>query len=186
MYYPLDELLAIVAIESHRHRCMVVGEDLGTVEDAVREALAKADVLSYRLLYFERLDKQHGGGFKPPAAYPPAALVAVSTHDLATFAGWWAGHDLRVRLELGLFPDARTFDKQLLNRAQERIELMLAAQQADLLSREDIAAAASLALPSARIVEAVHAYLAAAPSALMMVQLEDVAAWSSRPTCPAR
>jgi (1->4)-alpha-D-glucan 1-alpha-D-glucosylmutase len=175
VYYPLDELLAIVAIESHRHRCMVVGEDLGTVEDAVREALAKADVLSYRLLYFERLDKHHGGGFKPPAAYPPAALVAVSTHDLATFAGWWAGHDLRVRLELGLFPDARTFDKQLLDRAQERIELMLAAQQAGLLSREDIAAAASLALPSARIVEAVHAYLAAAPSALMMVQLEDVA-----------
>ncbi len=179
VYYPLDEMLAIVAIESHRHRCMVVGEDLGTVEDAVREALAKADVLSYRLLYFEKLDgrhhEHHGGGFKQPAAYPPAALVAVSTHDLATFAGWWAGHDLRVRLELGLFPDERVFDKQLLDRAQERIQLMLAAEGAGLLSREDMAEAAGQALPSTRIVEAVHAYLAAAPSALMMVQLEDAA-----------
>jgi (1->4)-alpha-D-glucan 1-alpha-D-glucosylmutase len=175
VYYPLDEMLAIVAIESHRHRCMVVGEDLGTVEDAVREALARADVLSYRLLYFERLSPHEGPGFKPPQAYPPAALVAVSTHDLATFAGWWAGHDLRVRLELGLFPDERVFDKQLLDRAQERIELMLAAERGGLLSREEIAEAAGQALPSARIVEAVHAYLAAAPSALMMVQLEDAA-----------
>ncbi|MEZ2297248.1 malto-oligosyltrehalose synthase [Variovorax sp. RCC_210] len=179
VYYPLDEMLAIVAIESHRHRCMVVGEDLGTVEDAVREALAKADVLSYRLLYFEKFDGQHhehhAGGFKPPEAYPPAALVAVSTHDLATFAGWWAAHDLRVRLELGLFPDERVFDKQLLDRAQERIQLMLAAERGGLLSREEVAAAAGQALPSTRIVEAVHAYLGAAPSALMMVQLEDAA-----------
>ena len=175
VYYPLDELLAIVAIESHRHRCMVVGEDLGTVEDAVREALGKADVLSYRLLYFERLDRHQGSGFKPPAVYPPAALVAVSTHDLATFAGWWAGHDLRVRLSLGLFPDERIFDKQLLDRAQERIELMLAVQQAGLLSREEIAEASGLALPPPRVVEAVHAWLATTPSTLMMVQLEDVA-----------
>lgn len=179
VYYPLDEMLAIVAIESHRHRCMVVGEDLGTVEDAVREALTKADVLSYRLLYFEKFDGQHhehhGGGFKPPEAYPPAALVAVSTHDLATFAGWWAGHDLRVRLALGLFPDERVFDKQLLDRAQERVQLMLAAERAGLLSRDEIAEAAGQAVPPTRVVEAVHAYLAAAPSALMMVQLEDAA-----------
>lgn len=172
VYYPLDEMLAIVAIESHRHRCMVVGEDLGTVEDAVRDALAKADVLSYRLLYFE---KQPGGGFKPPEAYPPAALVAISTHDLATFAGWWTANDLRERLALGLFPDPAIFDKQLMDRVQERIELMQAMQQAGLLSREEVAQAAGLALPSARVVEAVHAFLAAAPSALMMVQLEDVA-----------
>ena len=172
VYYPLDEMLAIVAIESHRHRCMVVGEDLGTVEDAVRDALAKADVLSYRLLYFE---KQRGGGFKPPEAYPPAALVAISTHDLATFAGWWTANDLRERLALDLFPDPAIFDKQLADRMQERIELMQALQQTGLLSREEVAEAAGLALPSARIVEAAHAFLAAAPSALMMVQLEDVA-----------
>jgi len=184
VYYPLEEMLAIVAIESHRHRCMVVGEDLGTVENAVREALARADVLSYRLLYFERLLPHEAAGFKPPQAYPGAALVAVSTHDLATFAGWWSAHDLRMRLELGLFPDERVFDKQLLDRAQERVELMLATEQLGLLSREDIAEAAGQALPSARIVEAVHAYLAAAPSALMMVQLEDVAGMVEQANMP--
>ena len=172
VYCALDEMLAIVAIESHRHRCLVVGEDLGTVEDAVRTALARADVLSYRLLYFE---KRQGGGFNPPDAYPPAALVAIGTHDLATFAGWWTGHDLRERLVLGLYPDPAVFDKQLMDRAQERIALMQAMQHAGLLSREDVAQAAGLAMPSARVVEAAHAFLAAAPSALMMVQLEDVA-----------
>ncbi|SFP37183.1 malto-oligosyltrehalose synthase [Variovorax sp. 770b2] len=172
VYYPLDEMLAIVAIESHRHRCMVVGEDLGTVEDAVRDALAKADVLSYRLLYFE---KRQDGGFQQPDAYPPAALVAIGTHDLATFAGWWTANDLRERLALDLFPDPAIFDKQLVDRMQERVALMQALQQAGLVSREDVAEAAGLALPSPRIVEAAHAFLAAAPSALMMVQLEDVA-----------
>lgn len=171
--YPLDEMLAIVAIESHRNRCMVVGEDLGTVEDAVREALAQADVLSYRLLYFE---KQHDvGRFNPPEAYPAAALVAIGTHDLATFAGWWTAADLRERLALDLFPDSAVFDQQLMDRAQERIALMQALQQAGLLSREEVAQAAGRALPSARLVEAAHAFLAATPSALMMVQLEDVA-----------
>ncbi|KQX88045.1 malto-oligosyltrehalose synthase [Variovorax sp. Root473] len=171
--YPLDELLAIVAIESHRNRCMVVGEDLGTVEDAVREALAQADVLSYRLLYFET---QHDSGrFKPPEAYPAAALVAIGTHDLATFAGWWTAADLRERLALDLFPDPAVFDQQLMDRAKERIALMQALQQAGLLSREEVAHAAGGALPSARLVEAAHAFLAATPSALMMVQLEDVA-----------
>ncbi|WP_341889095.1 malto-oligosyltrehalose synthase [Variovorax sp. YR752] len=171
--YPLDEMLAIVAIESHRNRCMVVGEDLGTVEDAVREALAQADVLSYRLLYFE---KQHDvGRFNPPEAYPAAALVAIGTHDLATFAGWWTAADLRERLALDLFPDPAVFDQQLMDRAQERIALMQALQQAGLLSREEVGQAAGRALPSARLVEAAHAFLAATPSALMMVQLEDVA-----------
>lgn len=172
VYYPLAEMLAIVAIESHRHRCMVVGEDLGTVEDAVRDALTQADVLSYRLLYFE---KQHDGGFKAPEAYPAAALVAISTHDLATFAGWWTAGDLRERLALDLFPDPAVFDKQLMDRARERIELMQALQQAGLLSREEAAEAAGLAMPSPRLFEAAHAFLAATPSALMMVQLEDVA-----------
>ncbi|WP_432725290.1 malto-oligosyltrehalose synthase [Variovorax sp. W6] len=181
VYYPLEEMLAIVAIESHRQRCMVVGEDLGTVEDVVREGLARADVLSYRLLYFER---RHGGGFKAPAEYPPAALVAVSTHDLATFAGWWTAADLRERLALGLFPDPAVFDVQLADRMRERVELMQSMQHEGLLSREEIAEAAGLAMPSERLAEAAHAFLAKTPSALMMVQLEDIAGMVEQANMP--
>ena len=170
VHYALDEMLAIVALESQRNCCMVIGEDLGTVADEMRAALARFDVLSYRLLYFERLAN---GDFRAAADYPPAALVSISTHDLATLPGWWAGRDLHVRLALGLFPNLQVFEKQLLDRAQERVRLLLAVQRAGLLAAEEVAQAAGAQALAAATVEAIHAFLAAAPSAVMMVQLED-------------
>jgi 4-alpha-glucanotransferase len=82
--YPWQDLLRIVALESHRARAYVVGEDLGTVEDSTRERLAAAAVLSYRLLWFEE---------SPPSEFPVDALAAVTTHDLPTVAGLWGGAD---------------------------------------------------------------------------------------------
>ncbi len=169
--YALDEMMAIVALESERQRCMVIGEDLGTVAEEMRAALARYEVLSYRLLYFER---GAGGAFKPSAEYPRDALVAVSTHDLATLAGWWIGRDLRLRLELGLFPNEAVFEKQLIDRAQERVRLMLALQHAGLLPptlAPDVTGSQTL---TPALAEAIHAFVAAAPSRVMMVQLEDV------------
>ncbi|MGH8472997.1 MAG: 4-alpha-glucanotransferase, partial [Gammaproteobacteria bacterium] len=77
VHYPFEELLGILALESQRHRCLVIGEDLGTVPDEVRAALQPAGILAYRVLYFE---KSPEGGFKPPAEYPRQAAVAVNTH----------------------------------------------------------------------------------------------------------
>lgn len=171
VHYALDEMMAIVALESHRNQCLVIGEDLGTVADAMREALARNDVLSYRLLYFER---QGDGSFQDPAHYPAAALVAVSTHDLATLAGWWGAHDLQMRQRLGLLPDPRLLEQQLLGRMQDRTRLVLALHHAGLLREDALVAAAAEASPSAETRAAVHAWVARAPSAVMMVQLEDV------------
>ncbi len=83
--YPAADLLDIVALESHRARSLVVGEDLGTVEPGVREALAEHAMLSYRLLWFEEDE---------PAAWPELAMAAITTHDLPTIAGLWTGADL--------------------------------------------------------------------------------------------
>jgi (1->4)-alpha-D-glucan 1-alpha-D-glucosylmutase len=94
--YPLRELLAVLAAESRRNRCMVIGEDLGTVPPQVREALAAAGVLSYRPLLFAR---------RPPREFPRDALVCVSTHDLPTWRGYWAGNDLKMRKRVGLTVD---------------------------------------------------------------------------------
>ena len=170
VHYALHEMMAIVALESQRNHCMVVGEDLGTVADAMRAALSRSEVHSYRLLYFERWPN---GDFKAPGEYPRHALVAVSTHDLATLAGWWSSHDLRLRWQLGLFPDQQTFEKQLLERAQERVRLLLAVQHAGLLTGEQVAEATGSQTLPALAVQAVHSYLAMASSALMLVQLED-------------
>src|SRR3954454_20695371 len=77
--------MAIVALESHRAQALVVGEDLGTVEPGVREALADHNILSYRLLWFEEDEA---------CAWPVAALASVTTHDLPTVAGLWTGSDV--------------------------------------------------------------------------------------------
>ncbi len=168
--YPLDELLAIVKLESHRNRCVVVGEDLGTVPDAVREALAAARVLSYRLLYFQR---DASGEFLPPQAYPRDALVAIGTHDLPTLAGWWQGGDIALRDGLGLFPDEATRDRLHGERALDRLRLLEALARAGRLpAGADIGTLARGPL-SATLVEAIYGWLAACPSRLMMVQPED-------------
>ncbi|MCC6417514.1 MAG: 4-alpha-glucanotransferase, partial [Gemmataceae bacterium] len=95
--YPADDLLAIVALESQRAGAFVVGEDLGTVEEGVREQLAASGVLSYRLVWFEDT---------PPAEYPAQALAAITTHDLPTVAGLWTRQDIRAQQERGLRPNA--------------------------------------------------------------------------------
>ena len=89
---PAEDLLDIVALESHRAQALVVGEDLGTVEDGVREAMAEHGVLSYRLLWFEDDD---------PAEWPAASMAAITTHDLPTVAGLWTGDDLVEQREQG-------------------------------------------------------------------------------------
>jgi (1->4)-alpha-D-glucan 1-alpha-D-glucosylmutase len=112
--YPFRELLGILAQESRRRRCMVIGEDLGTVPAELRAALNEAGVLSYRPLLFEK--------DTPASAYPRDALVCVSTHDLPTWQGFWAARDLELREQLGLTVDPlkektqREADKALLRK----------------------------------------------------------------------
>lgn len=169
--YPLDDLMGIVALESQRNRCLVIGEDLGTVPDAVREAMARYGVLSYCLLYFE---KQQDGVFKPPAAYPVQALVAVSTHDLPTLGGYWRGDDIDTRTRLGLFPSMDVRRQQIVTRDRDRAQLLIA------LEREQLFPAAARDHPaenvemSAVLARAIHVYLARTQSQVMMVRAEDL------------
>jgi (1->4)-alpha-D-glucan 1-alpha-D-glucosylmutase len=170
VHYPLDDLLGILALESHRHRCMVIGEDLGTVPDAVRDALGHAGVLSYRLLYFER---EQDGEFKAPPDYPAQALVAASTHDLPTLAGFWEGRDLELRARLKLFPSEEVYRQQVLARVQDRARLLAALHRSGLLpdgASLDPAAARQF---TAQLGRALHLYLARTPSKVLLVQLED-------------
>ncbi len=83
--YPAHDLLDIIALESVRAAAVVVGEDLGTVEAGVREAMQERGLLSYRLLWFEE---------ERPSRWPVSAMGAISTHDLPTVAGLSSGADL--------------------------------------------------------------------------------------------
>jgi 4-alpha-glucanotransferase len=172
--YPFDDLRRIVALESHRHRCAVIGEDLGTVPKGFREAMQETGVLSYRLMLFER---DRTGHFLPPDAYPELASAAFSTHDIATLKGFWLGRDLAWRRELDLYPDREAAEQDPQERRRDRRRLLDAliragvlpeVARARLLPREDEP------LYEPELAEAIHRFLARSKSRLVLMQIEDV------------
>lgn len=95
---PFDDLVRLLVLEAHRHRALVIAEDLGTVPDGFREKMQARHLLGMRLTTFER-DAE--GDFVDPAEWTPAAVAMTSTHDLIPIAGWWAGTDIGWRQRLG-------------------------------------------------------------------------------------
>ena len=161
--YPAEDLMGLLALESHRQRCLVVGEDLGTVPAEMQTAMQQGCVLSYRPLMFAQ-DAQ--GRFTAPAGFPAQAFAAFGTHDLPTLAGFWQGLDLQLQQQLGQPVDLPAAQRQ---RAAVRQALLQALAQAGLWP----AAADAPAQVDTALLAAVHAYLAGTPCWLLGVQLED-------------
>ncbi|MEA2728899.1 MAG: glycogen debranching enzyme, partial [Acetobacteraceae bacterium] len=161
--YPLTDLLAQVALESHRAQCLVVGEDLGTVPEGMSDILARSNILSYSVLWFVRRD----GRIRPAAEWPRLAAACVSTHDLATLAGWWNGTDIAEKRALSLLDDPAAEHA----RTEEKTALIALLQQEDLLD-EDVDPLGPMPLAFAA---AVHAFVAATPALLALVQADDLA-----------
>ena len=154
--YRADELLAILALESHRAKAFVVGEDLGTTEEGVREMLQAHKVLSYRLLWFEK---------ERPSTYPEMALAAITTHDLPTVAGLWTGSDLAAQKKLGLKPNEAGVLEQ-----KERLREMTGLADA---------------APIATVITSAYALLNEAPCRIVTAALDDALAVEERPNMPA-
>jgi len=172
--YPFRELLRLLALESQRQHCAVIGEDLGTVPDGFREAMAAAQVLSYRILEFER---NWDGTFRKPHEYSPLAASSAATHDLATLKGFWLGRDIEWRSQLGNYPTPETAAQEQEARGRDRHLLLEALIGEGLLAPEQY----RVFLPESGTVvyepelgDAILAYLARSRSRLTLVQLEDV------------
>ena len=101
VYYPVDDLLGILALESHRNQSLVIGEDLGTVPEEIRSKLAENGVYSYRVFFFEQAED---GGFFSPSHYPVQSMSTLTTHDMPTLIGYWHCLDLELGKEIGLYP----------------------------------------------------------------------------------
>jgi 4-alpha-glucanotransferase len=166
VHYPLEELLAVVALESHRQQCLVVGEDLGVVPDEIRRALPQFGVYHYKVVMFE----QKNGEFVKPGDYVRHALATVTTHDLPTLNGWWSGHDIGLWQRLGFHQDAAMTEKLRQERGEARERLLRA------LRREGLWPEDAGVIPeySAALARAIHVYLGRCNSALVTVQLEDM------------
>ncbi|UJP07232.1 MAG: malto-oligosyltrehalose synthase [Nitrosomonas sp.] len=169
--FPFDDLLGILALESQRNQCLVIGEDLGTVPEEVTAALPQRGILSYRLLI---LEKEPGGNFIAPENYPAQALTAVTTHDLPTLPGYWAGRDIMQRSELQLFSSGEARRAQVVERAQERAYLLLRLEQAGLLPDGLTVNPISLPFASPEFIQAVYSYLARSPAKILMAQIDDI------------
>ncbi|MEM7043819.1 MAG: 4-alpha-glucanotransferase, partial [Pseudomonadota bacterium] len=167
--YPMEDLLGIVALESWRQRCVVIGEDLGTVPRELRSALDRRGLLGCRLLYFEREDD---GTFKPAANYPKASITSTGTHDLPTLSGFWEGRDIKVREDLGLITNPEQARSERATRQATRQALLkLLADEALLppnVSPEDPPETLTW-----QLVLAFHTFLGRTPATLRIVQLED-------------
>ncbi|MGI8756909.1 MAG: 4-alpha-glucanotransferase, partial [Acidimicrobiales bacterium] len=149
------ELLDVVALESHRAGGLLVGEDLGTVEEGVRDRLAEAGLLSTRLLWFED---------EPPAQWPAQAMAAVTTHDLATIAGTWTGTDRADERAAGIAVDD-IHDTEMRDRLRQVAVVTEDATAAD-------------------VTVAVHRALAGAPSMIVTATLDDLLGAEHRPNLP--
>lgn len=163
--YPADDLLGILALESRRHRALVVGEDLGTVPEEVPKALQSWGILSSRVLLFER---ESGGAFRPAAAYPERAMVTANTHDLPTLAAWRDGDDIALRARLGLLAEA---DRPAAAATRQGEVAALG----DRLRAEGIAFAEAGPSEPEGLSSAVNTFLCRTPSALAGLSLDDLA-----------
>jgi 4-alpha-glucanotransferase len=174
--YPFEDLVRLVALESHRQRCAVIGEDLGTVPEGFRERMQSANLLSYRIAAFER---DHEGRFVPPAEYPALAAATAATHDMPTIKGSWLGRDIDWRRRLGLYPDEAAAERDTEERYRDRRRWLEALAAAGLF------AAADADIPyTAALSEAILAYMAGARARLFLVQLEDIAGMSEQANLP--
>jgi 4-alpha-glucanotransferase len=167
--YPFDDLLRILALESQRSGCVVVGEDLGTVPEGFRPRLSAAGVLSCKVLMFER---EADGRFRPPQSYPAEALVSASTHDLPTLAGYWSGHDIDWRQRCGFLGEGAA-DAARRERAQDRRRLLEALAEGGLLP-DDVSIEAPPEELSIEVNLALHAFIARTSGRLVMAQVEDM------------
>jgi 4-alpha-glucanotransferase len=161
--FPSETLFRLVALESWRHKAIVIGEDLGTLPDGFRDYLREQGVAGLRVLRFEK-DEQ--GGYIPPEHWDPAAAALTTTHDLIATAGWWAGADLE--------PDADTGV-----RAWDRGVLWGAFQNAGLVGGER---------PSPQdtdpVVDAAIRYVAKSPCTLKLLSIEDALGVQTQPNVP--
>lgn len=169
--YPSEDLIRIIALESMRNKVVIIAEDLGTSGENVRETLRKFNMLSYRLLYFER--NYPDPGFLPPEKYPEMALCAVTTHDLPTIYGYWEGRDITIRRELGKYPDEDMWRRQSKERERDKLLLIKA------LKSQDILPCGSPEHEQFRhmtpdICAAIYRYLAKTPCKMVLVSLDDV------------
>ena len=175
LHFPVDDMLRLVALESHRHRAIVVGEDLGTLPEGFREKLAAAELMGLRVLYFE----QENGRFTPPAQWTRDAAAMTTTHDLPTVVGWWRERDVDWRTELGLLGEGKDGVEQREERRRDRYNLWQAMRDSGAARGEPPSSDGASV-----VADAAATQVGLAASRLALLPVEDALALEEAPNLP--
>jgi 4-alpha-glucanotransferase len=171
--YPFGDMLTTLAEVSQARRSIVIGEDLGVVPPGFRDVMQQMEIQSYRVFFFEKKDDH----FIPPEAYPREALACITTHDLHTLAGWWSGHDIAVRRQIGMIQPG-DLPAQTEQRAHERRRLLGILDEHGLLPAELQRVMRGETEPEPdlpnSVAVALHRLVARTPSRLFGVPAEDL------------
>ncbi|MFC0323925.1 1,4-alpha-glucan branching protein GlgB [Gallibacterium melopsittaci] len=164
VHYPIEELISILAIESQRQQCLIVGEDLGIVPPEVRQWLDRYGIYSYAVMYFSKTYD----GYLLPEHYKPNAIAVVSTHDVAPLHGFWQGTDLHTMYQLNVLQEAQ-YQRALQQRTEDKVRFVQTLKQAKLLATlpQDLQLTDELNL-------AIHQLGAASRSQLFAIQPENL------------
>jgi 4-alpha-glucanotransferase len=167
VHYPVHELLAVLALESTRCACLVVGEDLGVVPDEMRYAMPEYGLYHYKVLMFEKLDSR----FRRPDEFTVRALATATTHDLPTLRSYWEGRDIELRRRLQLYPSIEIENDVLRERERDREALLNALEEQGLRPQQPRSPSDPF---TAELAHAMHLYLARSRTVLVAVQIEDL------------
>jgi len=166
---PVDDLLAILALESQRNRCMVIGEDLGTVPQEIIGKLRRSGIYSWKVLYFEQ---ESADSYRAPQQWPRQSMASATTHDLPTLRGFWNAGDLTLGEELGLYPDKVVLKGLYENRERQKQALLKALHEQGCVPKKLGKRAATLPM-SPELNRGMQRYIAGSNSALLGLQPED-------------
>ncbi|KXF78483.1 hypothetical protein ATN84_01420 [Paramesorhizobium deserti] len=169
--YPMVDMVRVLAEVSQKSKALIIGEDLGVVPEGFRDVMREANLLGYRIFYFER-DKK---GFLPPSKWPRAVLACVGSHDTTTLAGWWTGSDIDLREEIGLF-DRTVARKERQRRKKEKRQAIAALHD---LGPTDVGVEFNEAAAAG-----IHRLVASARSCLFAAQMEDLLGLTEQPNIP--
>lgn len=175
VYYNIKDLVAILCLESNRRRCLVIGEDLGTVPEGFREYMAEHNLLSYKVFCRQ---KEKNGSFIAPEKYMYLSLAQPSTHDQATACGFWKNEDIEVFNRSGLYVNHMQYLDNLEGRRSDRENMLKAFEQQRLISVDEqrqMQQSAVSGTPAPEHIQLrINEYCASTNSAVFLVRLNDI------------
>ena len=175
LLYNFEDMLNIVALESHLNRCLIVGESIGNVPEGFLDRIAAKNIMSMSVLWSERWDAGWGD-FKAPYQYPENVVASVGTHDMPPLKMWWFGYDIALSRQLGITSSDEEMRNNYHKREADRWKLLKAMDENQVWPEDNHRRGDYLfgeGYPEG-LEEAVHRFMARSNAKIFLVQPEDV------------